>query len=137
MLPNLIHPYLDHVESLLLDTPNIYVEQFNATILSNDRANLRLRIRFNLSYLLAVSEIVVVENDRITYIDYRYHVQDRQNNLVFRYDKTPHFPNLPSFPHHKHLVDTVIACEKPTLAEVLQEILNLIESDPETHTVAP
>nr|WP_253881088.1 MULTISPECIES: DUF6516 family protein [Microcystis] len=37
------------------------------------------------------------------FLDYRYHFQDEQNNLVFRYDSTPHFPNLSTFPHHKHL----------------------------------
>jgi hypothetical protein len=124
MSHNLIHEYLNQVEALLRDAPNTYVEEFDVTILGNDRANLRLRIRFNLTYLLAVSEIILIENDRIIYLDYRYHFQDGQNMLIFRYDNTPHFPNLSSFPHHKHLVHTVIECQKPTLEEVLQEILS-------------
>jgi len=32
--------------------------------------------------------------------------------------------DLSSFPHHKHLVHTIIECQKPTLEEVLQEILS-------------
>jgi hypothetical protein len=124
MSHNLIHEYLDQIEELLRDVPNTYIEQFYVTILGNDRANLRLRIRFNLTYLLAVSEIILIENDRITYLDYRYHFQDGQNMLILRYDNTPHFPDLSSFPHHKHLVHTVIECQKPTLEEVLQEILS-------------
>nr|WP_292849546.1 DUF6516 family protein [Nostoc sp. NMS8] len=63
----------------------------------------------------------------MTYIDYRYHFQDEQNSLIFRYDSTPHFPNLPSFPHHKHLFDNVIACEKPHIADVLQEVMKFLE----------
>jgi Family of unknown function (DUF6516) len=50
----------------------------------------------------------------LPYIDYRYHFQDAQNNLIFRYDSTPHFPELHSFPHHKHLPDQVIACKSHT-----------------------
>jgi hypothetical protein len=43
---------------------------------------------------------------------------------LFRYDNTPHFPGLSSFPHHKHLSDgtSVVACAAPTLAQVLAEI---------------
>jgi len=43
---------------------------------------------------------------------------------MFRYDNTPHFPGLSSFPHHKHLSDgaSVIAYAAPTLAQVLAEI---------------
>ena len=33
----------------------------------------------------------------------------------------PHFPALPTFPHHKHTRDTVIAHNKPNLLDVLQE----------------
>jgi hypothetical protein len=44
--------------------------------------------------------------------------------MIFRYDNTPHFPTLSSFPHHKQLSDgiSVVACAAPTLAQVLAEI---------------
>jgi hypothetical protein len=35
--------YFDEVEQQLLVLPNIYVEQFNAAILTPERGNLRLR----------------------------------------------------------------------------------------------
>ena len=127
MSPNIIQAYLDKVEQLLLNSSNIYVEEFSAVILTEDRANIRVKIRFSLRYLLAISEILVVVNNQIKYIDYRYHFQDGQNNLIFCYDSTPHFPNLSSFPHHKHLFDDVIACEKPDIADVLQEVMELLE----------
>jgi len=127
MSPSILQDYFDDIEQNLLDCPNIYVEQFTAIILNSERANLRLRIRFGLRYLLAVSEAVIVVDDRISHLDYRYHFQDRQNNLIFRYDSTPHFPDLPSFPHHKHLPDRVIACEKPHLVTVLKESLDFLK----------
>ncbi len=49
------------------------------------------------------------------------HFQDEKNSLIFRYDSTPHFPNLPNFPHHKHLPDKVISSQKPEIAQVLKE----------------
>lgn len=51
--------------------PNLYVEQFNVTILTAERANLKLRIRFKGKYLLAISEAIVVADGQITQIDYR------------------------------------------------------------------
>jgi len=59
--------------------------------------------------------------NRFTYV---YHYQAADGSLIFRYDNTPHFPTLSSYPHHKHLSDgsSVVACAAPTLAKVLTEI---------------
>ncbi len=126
MSPKVIPAYLDKMEQLLLNYSDIYVEEYKSVILTPERANLRLRVRVALGYLLAISEILVVVNNQITYIDYRYHFQDERNKLIFRYDSTPHFPNLPSFPHHKHLPDRVIACEKPYITAVLEEAMEFL-----------
>ena len=49
--------------------------------------------------------------------------------LVFRYDNTPHFPTLPTSPHHKHEISdaNVMAATPPDLQTILAEIQNLIE----------
>ena len=115
--------YFDDIEQRLIGIPNLYVEQFNAVIISAGRANLKLRLPFELRYLLSVSEAIITCDREMTFLDYRYHFQDSQNNLIFRYDSTPHFPDLSNFPHHIHLPDIVIACDKPKLLEVLEEVL--------------
>ena len=127
MSPKILQDYFDEIDQLLRNSDNIYVEDFKTSFLTSERANLRLKVRFAFKYLLAVSEIIVVVDNQIEYIDYRYHFQDAQNNLIFRYDSTPHFPKLPSFPHHKHLPDQVIACKKPHIAEVLKEAIEFSE----------
>ncbi len=103
------------------------MENYSATILSGERANLKLRLRFYFKYLLSISEALVVIDDQITVIDYRYHFQDGQNNLIFRYDNTPHFPNLSSFPHHKHIASQVISCNQPSLETVIQDAIAFLE----------
>jgi hypothetical protein len=117
--------YFDGIEQQLFMLPSLYVEQFNATILTAERANLKLRLRFKGKYLLAISEALQVVEGQIMQIDYRYHFQDENNQVIFRYDSTPHFPDLPTFPHHKHLPDMVISSEKPDLAQVFQEASTL------------
>ncbi|NEZ63571.1 hypothetical protein D0962_12385 [Leptolyngbyaceae cyanobacterium CCMR0082] len=129
MLRNTLTNYFDAVEQHLNTLPNSYVEQFNAVILTTERANLKLRIRFKGKYLLAISEALIATTNQVSQIDYRYHFQDENNELIFRYDSTPHFPNLSSFPHHKHLPDTVIATDKPNIFQIFQEASALVEAE--------
>lgn len=120
-----LQAYFDGIEQQLFRTPSLYVEQFNATILTAKRANLKLRLRFKGKYLLAISEALQVVDGQVIQVDYRYHFQDENNQVIFRYDSTPHFPDLPTFSHHKHLPDTIISTEKPDLAQVFQEASTL------------
>ena len=38
----------------------------------------------------------------IVVITYSYHWADANNQLIMRWDNTPHFPGLPGFPDHIH-----------------------------------
>jgi hypothetical protein len=38
----------------------------------------------------------------IVVITYSYHWADANNQLITRWDNTPHFPDLPGFPDHMH-----------------------------------
>ena len=50
---------------------------------------------------------------------------DENDALIFRYDNAAHFPELRSFPDHKHLPHDVVESEEPNLTDVLLEIYNL------------
>ncbi|MEH2314377.1 MAG: hypothetical protein V7K35_23940 [Nostoc sp.] len=76
MSRKVIQAYLNEIEQLLFNCCNTYIEEYSAVILTTERANLRMRIRFALKYLLAVSEAFVIVDNQITYSDYRYHFQD-------------------------------------------------------------
>jgi hypothetical protein len=127
MLHKALAYYLNRVEQAVLSCNNVYVERYTEEILTPERANLRIRIRFDQGHLLEINEAIVIADGQISPLDYRYHCQDKQNRLIFRYDSTPHFPDLPSFPHHKHLPNTVTAWEKPDITEVLREALEFLE----------
>lgn len=55
---------------------------------------------------------------------YSYHYQDANATTIFRYDDTPHHPDLSTFPHHKHTGSEadVVASTPPDLPAVLREI---------------
>ncbi|MFY7997295.1 MAG: toxin-antitoxin system TumE family protein [Candidatus Kapaibacteriota bacterium] len=57
---------------------------------------------------------------------YSFHVQDSANNFVFRYDNEPHWAELPNFPFHKHLSDSVEPSPEMTLEMVFVELETML-----------
>ena len=121
MLHEILSDYLEMVAQAILQCSDAYVERYVEEILTPERVNLRIRLRFDQGHLLEINEAVVVEDNSLVSLDYRYHCQDENNRLIFRYDSTPHFPDLSSFPHHKHLPDTVIPSDKPDIESLVEE----------------
>ncbi|MCA2711589.1 MAG: hypothetical protein IM473_05105 [Microcystis sp. M015S2] len=126
MLLKLLSDYLNQVEQAIVQCENAYVEPYQEEILTSQRANLRIRLRFKQTHLLEINKAIVITDNYLELLDYRYHFQDEKNNLVFRYDSTPHFPNISTFPHHKHLPNDVISCHKPEITQVLKEATELL-----------
>ena len=122
MLLETLSNYLAEVEKALQSLKNCHIEKYEEEILTSGRANLRVRIRFSQGYLLELNEAVTIASGKIEHLSYRYHFQDKNNSLIFRYDNTPHFNNLDTFPHHKHLAKEVIATEKPTITATIEEV---------------
>jgi hypothetical protein len=128
MLHDALKAYLDGVEQAIVRQAHVYVERYVEEILTPERANLRIRLRTERGHLLEIHEAVIVSEGHLAHLDYRYHCQDEQNRLRFRYDSTPHFPDLPSFPHHKHLPDgSAIASHRPDIETVVREVMSIAE----------
>jgi hypothetical protein len=125
MLHDKLKDYLNAIELAILQTSDVYVERYVEEILTSERINLRIRLRAENGHLLEIHEAVVFAEGELVHLDYRYHCQDEKARLRFRYDSTPHFPSLPSFPHHKHLSDgLVIATDRPSIEQVIQEAID-------------
>ena len=127
MLHDCLLKYLEDVEKAVKKMTGSHVERYEEEILSDDRINLRIRIRFKSGYLLEINEAVISESRKIKHLNYRYHFQDQNNNLIFRYDNTPHFPNIESFPNHKHLSKKVSASHPPNVLKAIEEAREKVE----------
>ena len=115
-----IQRYLKEVETAIGNLQNAYVEFYEEELLTPERLNLRIRVRFYGGCLLELNESVV-NQDGLKHLGYRYHFQDKKGNLIFRYDNTPHFPDLPTFPHHKHTMAKVDSADMPTIVNAIRE----------------
>ena len=121
MLHDILSQYFGDIEDSIRRLERANVERYEEEVLTTSRANLRIRVRFLSGHLLEVNEAIVIEADQIKHLGYRYHFQDQQNNLIFRYDNTPHFPDLKSFPHHKHVKNKVEELDEPLILYVIKE----------------
>ena len=116
--------YLKEVEKAIGDLPDVYVELYEEEFLGNERVNLRIRVRFYNGCLLQLNEAVIFQA-KLEHFGYRYHFQDKNSELVFRYDNTPHFPNLPDFPHHKHNPAGTEPSKPPSILVAIAEAAEL------------
>lgn len=123
MLHKLLQKYLSEVEASVRKLSHCHIERYQEEVLTYERINLRIRIRFASGALLEINEALIIEDDEIVSPGYRYHFQDGQQHLVFRYDNAPHHPQLPTFPHHKHLPHEVVAAAKPSISKIIEEVL--------------
>jgi hypothetical protein len=105
-----------HSSSLTYDKRTTYIGFIRGSLYFVDGSSLHLR------------EFVNVQFDVYRYM-YVYQYQRPDGTLVFRYDNTPHFPGLPTFPHHKHegSESDVVSALSPGLKEILHEIRRLIK----------
>jgi len=127
MLLDFLSRYLREVETTVRKAKGAYVERYEEEIVAANRVNLRIRVRFQNGHMLELNEAIIGETGRPSRLGYRYHFQDDQNNLIFRYDNTPHFPGLENFPHHKHLPDRVGGVVEPSILKVIEEARRLAQ----------
>jgi len=121
MLHKELEIYLRAIDVSIRRLEDVYVERYEEEVLTPTRITLRIRVRFKTGALLELNEAVICVQGQTQHLSYRYHFQDRQNCLIFRYDNTPHFQALEGFPHHKHLPDGVIGCVRPDIMQVVSE----------------
>lgn len=74
--------------------------------------------------LIDKSILFIRELTTITESKYSYHWQTKGGKLIYRWDNAPHYPEIKTFPHHKHKgsKQNVLPSEEITLEEALKVI---------------
>ena len=57
---------------------------------------------------------------------YSYHYQNRDKELIFRYDNAEHHKEIATYPYHKHVTNEVLPSDILSLKEVIKEILKML-----------
>jgi glycogen debranching enzyme len=125
----LIDNYFENIRHILTKSPLIQKFELETEKRSETLGFIRGNAYFNDGSLLHIREFVDIETS-INRGKYTYQYMSKEGSLIFRYDNAPHHQklNLSTFPHHKHdrHEDNVITSEAPSLENVCQEIMKII-----------
>lgn len=123
----MIETYFRHINELIAHTPIVGASSVTYDKRSPYIGFIRASLYFVDGTVLHFREFVNVQQGSERYM-YVYQYQRADGTLIFRYDNTPHFPDLPSFPHHKHQGSevNVMTATPPDLGSVLAEIHSLM-----------
>jgi len=120
-----LHRYLGRFHDIVLSRQEVQIEDLEVLDRSDtpgQTSEFYARLRFHDDSQLQIMEKLIVERFTIIKERYAYHYQRADGALVFRYDNVPHYPEISTFPHHKHAGSTVLPVQPPDLSEVLREI---------------
>lgn len=73
------------------------------------------------------SKLFITEFVSLNERSYSYHLQDQQNELIQRWDNSPHHREIETFPHHTHLDNKILASKEIILEDVLIQISTRFE----------
>lgn len=107
---------LKHRRGAILEKPvvSVIVDDYNGF--------LHCRVGFWDDSHLTIYEVISTEHGYPKKLRYSYHYQ-KNVDTIFRYDNAPHYPNLPTHPHHKHENSgQIVASAPPNLSDVFDEI---------------
>lgn len=124
-----INEYLEDNLLLLTASPVVdHIQIIKRRETEND-GYFRARAKLIDEGLLEISIYCRYEEGATHLFEYRFHWQDKDSNLIMRWDNAKHHQALKTFPHHIHMGknETVGECEVMELSGVLNKIASLID----------
>lgn len=88
-----------------------------------DSFRFKAELTFTNKSKLFVKEYVFENHDR----KYAYHWTDSSKNLICRWDNAKHWPEISTFPHHKHTGNGIYESTQTSFSDVLVSIIKEME----------
>lgn len=104
-----------------------YIRTFHVLLYEQEGESLRLKAELTMvdNSTVRVKEYLFANQIR----KYAYHWVDETGELICRWDNAKHWPNLPTFPHHKHTNQGVFESTETSLGDVLMCIKEKIDNE--------
>jgi len=122
----MLNRYLHRLYNTIISRGYVEIERLGFDELPESQGIIEGRLKFHDGSLLDFDEVIIFRNQQIVKLRYAYHYQNESGEVIFRYDNTPHYPNIFTYPHHKHVGSVVESAQIPDLSEILREIEHLI-----------
>ncbi len=119
----IIIKYFDGIETALIS--NIIIENYDIIRknISDFDGKIRIRALLKNKDLLDLFEYIVGNSNELITKKYHFHWQNKNAELIMRWDNAPHHKGLKNFPHHIHYNDRIEAFYN----EEILNILNIIK----------
>lgn len=126
-----IKAFIENIDKLI-SSSSIVLSSNIQKHFSPDGKTLYLRgsLLFLDSSVLEIAIFTIETHHDLTIEKYRFHYMNPHGQILFRYDNSPHHPEITSHPHHKHVPYHVIPSREPSLKDVLDEIIATILGKP-------
>lgn len=122
-----LRQHLNLIQDILYSRQEISIEFFRVEeIVPGREGIIEGRLRFWDDSLLEFVEVLIEHGVILIKTGYAYHYQDAQNQIIFRYDNAPHHPEVPTYPHHKHTLNTIEPAALLHFGDVIKEIDQII-----------
>jgi len=122
----MIKRYLHRLYDTIISRGYVEIEHLSFDELPGRQGIIQGRLKFHDGSLLDFDEVILLRREQLVKLRYAYHYQNEAGELIFRYDNAPHYPNIVTYPHHKHVGFAVEPTQVPDLSEILREIEELI-----------
>lgn len=120
-MPRLIQSYFSSVKTALILSTAIESYHVIREIIKDLEGYLRIRATLVDNGQLDLF-IYVYSNRKINIQKYSFHWQDKDKNLVMRWDNAPHHQELENYPHHLHLKGETRPSTEPYFMDILKNI---------------
>jgi hypothetical protein len=110
----LLDEYLNNIKELLDNTAFVVNQSLTIDKRAQQQAHIFGFLIFINESELHFREFIDASESNIDKLAYSYHLQDKYNNLLFRYDNAKHKPDL-GFNEHKHCLKDIIYAPAPHL----------------------
>ncbi len=95
--------YLTYIKTLLISAPHITHFTTIREETQDKKGLLRYRASLDDGSLLEIFEFFEMKHDGVHVSKYSFHWQDRDGNLLKRWDNASHHPEITTHPHHIHI----------------------------------
>lgn len=89
----MFYKLIEKYSNIIYNTEIFHFEKFSSA------KAFSAKIEFKDRSILYIKDYLFLNGNR----KYSYHWQNRNGKLIIRWDNSPHYSNLKTFPHHKHI----------------------------------
>ena len=117
--------YIAEIQIKLLSSPAIVSFEVVKTRATVEGGYFRARLTLKNGDFLEIAEFFVVRSQICRTETYRYQWMDQtQKQLRKRWDNVEHFPDLPNFPHHVHVLEerNVLPSRSFSIIELIDQV---------------